>query len=176
MDTSIFKRIIIFILISTVLCFLETKAFSYFYVKDDYIIAYSKYKWINTYVFGQIKYYADKNGLEPLLVCAYVQRETEGDWKALGKDGERGGMQPLPCHYDGNPDDLYKIPINLRVGCYRLKLAQNKAKGNIRLTAMYYNGGLNRKVKNYKRWRYVNDIEKDYQHSLKMKETKFTTL
>jgi soluble lytic murein transglycosylase-like protein len=175
MDYPLLKRIFVFVLISITLCFLETKTYSYFYVKDDYIIAYSKYKWININIFSEIKYYATKYDLHPLLICAFVQRETRGDWKALGKDGEIGGMQPLPCHYNGNPNDLYEISTNLDVSCSRLKLAYIKAKGNIKFTAMYYNGGLNRKIKNYRRWKYTSDIVQDFNHSLEMKEIKFAS-
>ena len=180
MDTSLIKRIIIFILISTMLCFLEIKAFSYFYVKNDYIIAYLKYTWINIEVFKKIKYYANKHNIDPLFACAVIQRESKGKQKAISKKGARGRFQVMPSHLSESKRQmtylLYDDDINFNLGCNYLKLCLKKSKGNLIETLRMYNSGMNAKKDKYRNWSYVIDIINDYKDSLKIKETKFASL
>jgi soluble lytic murein transglycosylase-like protein len=118
---------------------------------------FKQYPQLNEYLYSDIKYYAGKYGLSEDLICAVIQKESNWNPYAIGAAGEIGLMQPLQIHYRGDFRDLFKPSTNLNVGCYRLRLSQNKAMGDVARTLIYYNKGLNTKSRvNHK---YVKDIQ-----------------
>jgi soluble lytic murein transglycosylase-like protein len=134
-----------------------------FSIPEDNIIHYAaKYDWMTVEIYQAIEINAEKHNIPPALGAALINRESQGNPKARGKAGERGLGQPLVCHYSGDPDDLFIPAVNLDVSFSYLFQAYHKAKGNIRLTLMYYNGGLKCKADKYKNWNYVEDIINEY--------------
>lgn len=132
----------------------SNQSFSYSTHRDRLI---NKYKWLDKELYSIIQFVAKANRLHPALVCAVIHKESRGNRYAVGKAGERGLMQPLVCHYSGNPDDLFNPLVNVYTGCKYLKRAYIKSNGNIRYTLTRYNRGLNCKLVENK---YANDIIK----------------
>jgi soluble lytic murein transglycosylase-like protein len=102
--------------------------------------------------------YAKMRGLDPLLVAAVIQAESNWNPRAKSpsvdiycKDkskpiGARGLMQVMPCHFknDGlNPDtDGYDIRKNIEYGTKILKSYTAAFGGNIELGVAAYNAGV----------------------------------
>lgn len=88
---------------------------------------------------------ATRAGLEPELVLAVIQVESNFRKYAISRVGARGLMQIMPFWLDeiGHPnDDLFDIQTNLRFGCTILKHYLNKEKGNLTRALGRYNGSL----------------------------------
>lgn len=88
---------------------------------------------------------ATKAELEPELVLAVIQVESNFRKYAISRVGARGLMQIMPFWLDeiGKPgDDLFDIQTNLRFGCTILKHYLNKEKGNLTRALGRYNGSL----------------------------------
>ncbi|THB70855.1 MAG: lytic transglycosylase domain-containing protein [Gammaproteobacteria bacterium] len=88
---------------------------------------------------------ATRAGLEPELVLAVIQVESNFRKYAISRVGARGLMQIMPFWLDeiGHPDDdLFDVKTNLRFGCTILKHYLNKEKGNLTRALGRYNGSL----------------------------------
>lgn len=88
---------------------------------------------------------ASRAGLEPELVLAVIQVESNFRKYAISRVGARGLMQIMPFWLDeiGHPeDDLFDIKTNLRFGCTILKHYLSKEKGNLTRALGRYNGSL----------------------------------
>ncbi len=88
---------------------------------------------------------ASRAELEPELVLAVIQVESNFRKYAISSVGARGLMQIMPFWLDeiGHPDDnLFDIKTNLRFGCTILKHYLNKEKGNLTRALGRYNGSL----------------------------------
>lgn len=88
---------------------------------------------------------ATRAELEPELVLAVIQVESNFRKYAISRVGARGLMQIMPFWLDeiGKPDDdLFDIQTNLRFGCTILKHYLNKEKGNLTRALGRYNGSL----------------------------------
>lgn len=86
---------------------------------------------------------ANKAGLDPLLVLALINVESDFDHYAISSAGARGLMQVMPFWKDeiGHPDDnLHDIDTNLRYGCAILSLYLDKEKNDMTLALARYNG------------------------------------
>ena len=160
------KKLIIFFLL--IFIFIPSiKGNSAYKIKDDYIIAFKKYDWIKWELYCWINYYSCKYNLPPLLVCAVIEQESDGQKYIRGEDGEYGYMQPLPCHFKGVPYKLrFEPEYNIKIGCWYLMKAYKKARGNILHTYRYYNAGLGNKKYEYKNWKAAKKVVKDYKDSL----------
>jgi soluble lytic murein transglycosylase-like protein len=172
-------RLMIFMMISVLLFSFNSTVFSSIvYVNIDYLVAKEKYKWINEDVFEKIEHYAKQRNLQPLFVCALIQRESNGKKYALSKSYARGRMQVMAIHLPKKirhmTDLLYDDNVNFNLGCMYLELCANKAKGNINETCRMYNQGSNGNKAKYKNWHYVQDIKKDFYDSLHLKNTKYS--
>lgn len=88
---------------------------------------------------------ATRAGLEPELVLAVIQVESNFDRFAISRVGARGLMQIMPFWLKeiGRPDDnLFEIQTNLRFGCTILKYYLDIEKGNLTRALGRYNGSL----------------------------------
>ncbi len=90
---------------------------------------------------------ATRADLEPELVLAVVDVESNFDRFAISRVGARGLMQIMPFWREeiGRPDDnLFQIKTNLRYGCTILRHYLNAEKGNLTRALARYNGSAGR--------------------------------
>ena len=88
---------------------------------------------------------ARRADLQPELVMAVIQIESNFDRWALSRVGARGLMQVMPFWLNeiGRPgDDLFNAKTNLRMGCTILRHYLDKENGNIVRALGRYNGSL----------------------------------
>ncbi|TQV81419.1 lytic transglycosylase domain-containing protein [Aliikangiella coralliicola] len=86
---------------------------------------------------------ASKFSLDPLLVLALIDVESDFDHFAVSNAGARGLMQVMPFWKVelGKPDDnLFDIETNLRYGCAILSLYLEKEKNDTTKALARYNG------------------------------------
>ncbi len=92
-----------------------------------------------------VHYEATRAGLEPELVMAVIDVESDFNRFALSDAGARGYMQIMPFWLDeiGRPDDnLFNTETNLRMGCTILAYYLDKEDGNLTRALARYNGSL----------------------------------
>lgn len=99
---------------------------------------------------------AIRQGVPVGLALAVAKHESGFKCSVIGKHGERGVMQIKPSTargigYRGTPSGLSNCGTGIHYGMMYLKMAYNKAKGNVYRAALLYNGGLgsNRKHSAY---------------------------
>ena len=88
---------------------------------------------------------AVRTGLQPELVLAVIQVESNFDRFAISSAGARGLMQVMPFWIKelGHPDDNLFIPqMNLRYGTTILKYYMDKEKGQTSKALARYNGSV----------------------------------
>ena len=86
-------------------------------------------------------------GLDPQLVLAVIQTESNFRKYAVSRSGARGYMQVMPFWVGlvGSRDDnLFSLRNNLRYGCVILKYYLDREKGNLFRALGRYNGSLGR--------------------------------
>jgi soluble lytic murein transglycosylase-like protein len=86
---------------------------------------------------------AKRFDLDPMLVLALIDVESDFDHYAISSAGALGLMQVMPFWKDeiGHPDDnLHEIETNLRYGCAILKQYLEIEKMNTTLALARYNG------------------------------------
>lgn len=86
---------------------------------------------------------ATRTKLEPELVLALIQVESNFDRFAISEAGARGLMQVMPFWLDeiGRADDnLFDMDTNLRMGCTILRYYLDMEKGNLTRALARYNG------------------------------------
>ena len=99
---------------------------------------------------------AKRAGVEPELVLAVIEVESNFDQFAISHVGARGLMQVMPFWHKiiGRPgDNLFKLKTNLRYGCTILKYYLDKEKGNLTRALGRYNGSLGK-------WKYPGKVYK----------------
>ena len=87
-------------------------------------------------------------GLEPELVLAVIEVESNFDRYAVSVAGALGLMQVMPFWRNeiGRPDDnLIRLETNLRYGCTILKFYLDKEEGDLRRALGRYNGSLGKR-------------------------------
>lgn len=97
----------------------------------------------------QVHYEATRAELQPELVLAVIQVESNFDPHAISHAGARGLMQIMPFWLKriGKPgDSLFNVNTNLRYGCTILKYYLDKEKGNLTRALARYNGSTGRWV------------------------------
>lgn len=90
---------------------------------------------------------AVRAGLEPELVLAVIEVESNFNRWAISSAGARGLMQIMPFWLKeiGRPDDnLFHVGTNLRFGCTILRYYLDMAKGNLTEALARYNGSYGR--------------------------------
>ena len=96
-------------------------------------------------ILTRVHYEARRAGLEPELVLAVIEVESNFDRYAVSVAGALGMMQVMPFWRDeiGRPDDnLIRLDTNLRYGCTILKFYLDKENGDLRRALGRYNGSL----------------------------------
>ena len=92
---------------------------------------------------------AGRAGLEPELVLAVIEVESNFDRYAVSVAGALGLMQVMPFWRNeiGRPgDNLIHAETNLRYGCTILKFYLDKEKGDLRRALGRYNGSLGQRA------------------------------
>lgn len=90
-----------------------------------------------------VHFEATRAGLDPDLVLAVIQVESDFNPYAISGVGARGLMQVMPFWLKriGKPsDNLFHVQTNLRYGCTILKYYLDQAHGNIAKGLAMYNG------------------------------------
>jgi soluble lytic murein transglycosylase-like protein len=107
-------------------------------------------------ILKTVHYEARRAALEPELVLAVINVESNFDRYAISSAGAQGLMQIMPFWLDeiGQPEDnLMDIRTNIRFGCTILSHYLKREKGNLYRALARYNGSVG------KRW-YPNRIFK----------------
>lgn len=92
-----------------------------------------------------LHYEATRADLEPELVMAVIDVESDFNRFALSDSGARGYMQIMPFWLDeiGRPEDnLFNTETNLRMGCTILAYYLDKENGDLERALARYNGSL----------------------------------
>ena len=99
-------------------------------------------------ILTRVHYEARRAGLEPELVLAVIDVESNFDRYAVSVAGALGLMQIMPFWLDeiGRPgDNLLHVDTNLRYGCTILKYYLDKENGDLRRALGRYNGSLGKR-------------------------------
>lgn len=99
-------------------------------------------------ILTRVHYEARRAGLEPELVLAVIDVESNFDRYAISVAGALGLMQVMPFWLNeiGRPgDNLLHIDTNLRYGCTILKYYLDKENGDLRRALGRYNGSLGKR-------------------------------
>ncbi|MCP5266290.1 MAG: lytic transglycosylase domain-containing protein [Burkholderiaceae bacterium] len=93
-----------------------------------------------------LRYEAQRAGLDPQLVLAVVQVESNFRRYAISHAGARGYMQVMPFWTrligNGDPATLFDMRANLRFGCTILRHYLDLERGNLFRALARYNGSL----------------------------------
>ena len=96
-------------------------------------------------ILTHVHYEAQRARLEPELVLAVIEVESNFDRFAVSVAGALGLMQVMPFWLDeiGRPgDNLLHVDTNLRYGCTILRHYLDKENGDLRRALGRYNGSL----------------------------------
>ncbi len=96
-------------------------------------------------ILRQVHQEATRAELDPELVLAVIQVESNFDRFAVSRAGAQGLMQVMPFWLDeiGRPDDnLFHISTNLRLGCTILKYYLEMERGHMARALARYNGSV----------------------------------
>ncbi len=92
-----------------------------------------------------VHFEANRAGLDPQLVLAVIQIESNFRKYAVSRSGARGYMQVMPFWVGlvgRQGDNLFSLRNNLRYGCVILKYYLDREKGNLFRALSRYNGSL----------------------------------
>jgi soluble lytic murein transglycosylase-like protein len=92
-----------------------------------------------------VHFEAARAGLDPQLVLAVIQIESNFRKYAVSRSGARGYMQVMPFWVGlvgRQGDNLFSLRNNLRYGCVILKYYLDREKGNLSRALGRYNGSL----------------------------------
>jgi soluble lytic murein transglycosylase-like protein len=92
-----------------------------------------------------VQYEATRAGLDPQLVLALIQHESNFRKYAVSSASARGYMQVMPFWVTliGSPEhDLFNLRTNLRYGCTILRFYLDRENGDIYRALGRYNGSL----------------------------------
>jgi len=92
-----------------------------------------------------IYFEAHRAKLEPQLVLAVIQVESNFNRFAISESGAQGLMQVMPFWLKriGHPkDNLFNIRTNLRMGCTILRYYMDKERNNMTRALARYNGSI----------------------------------
>ena len=99
-------------------------------------------------ILTRVHFEAERAGLEPELVLAVIEVESNFDRYAVSVAGALGLMQVMPFWRNeiGRPNDnLIQLGTNLRYGCTILKYYLDKEHGDLRRALGRYNGSLGKR-------------------------------
>ncbi|MDN0083884.1 transglycosylase SLT domain-containing protein [Crenobacter sp. SG2305] len=101
--------------------------------------------WVRERLLVAVQYEASRAGLDPQLVLALIQVESNFRKYAISSVGARGLMQVMPFWQRsiGSPGhDLFDLTTNLRYGCAILRHYLDIERGNLSRALGRYNGSL----------------------------------
>ncbi len=96
----------------------------------------------------RVHFEATRAGLQPELVLAVIEVESNFDRYAVSVAGALGLMQVMPfwlAEIGRHDDNLLHVDTNLRYGCAILKFYLDKENGDLRRALGRYNGSLGRR-------------------------------
>ncbi|MGB5259445.1 MAG: transglycosylase SLT domain-containing protein [Gammaproteobacteria bacterium] len=96
-------------------------------------------------ILRQVHYEAKRASLDPELVLALINVESNFDRFAISSAGAQGLMQIMPFWLEeiGRADDnLFDIATNLRFGCTILNIYLKRERGDMRKALARYNGSV----------------------------------
>ncbi len=96
-------------------------------------------------ILRTVHYEARRAALEPELILALIEVESNYDRFAISSAGAQGLMQIMPFWLDeiGHPqDNLFHIGTNIRLGCTILSYYLKREKGNLFKALARYNGSV----------------------------------
>jgi len=96
-----------------------------------------------------VHFESTRAGLDPQLVLAVIQVESNFRKYAVSRSGARGYMQVMPFWVDllgRNTHNLFNLRTNLRYGCVILKYYLEREKGDLPRALSRYNGSLGKPV------------------------------
>jgi soluble lytic murein transglycosylase-like protein len=96
-------------------------------------------------ILKTVHYEARRAKLEPEVILALIEVESNYDRFAISTAGAQGLMQIMPFWLDeiGHPEDnLFHIGTNIRMGCTILSHYLNREKGNLFRALARYNGSV----------------------------------
>ena len=96
----------------------------------------------------RVHFEATRAGLQPELVLAVIEVESNFDRYAVSVAGALGLMQVMPfwlAEIGRQDDNLLHVDTNLRYGCAILKFYLDKENGDLRRALGRYNGSLGRR-------------------------------
>lgn len=99
-------------------------------------------------ILRQVHYEATRADLDPELVLAVIQVESNFDRFAISRAGALGLMQVMPFwleELDRPDDNLMQIDTNLRFGCTILRYYYDMENGDLVRALGRYNGSLGRR-------------------------------
>jgi soluble lytic murein transglycosylase-like protein len=99
-------------------------------------------------ILKTVHYEARRAGLEPELILAVIQVESNYDRFAISSAGARGLMQIMPFWLQeiGHPEDnLFDINTNVRFGCTILSYYLEREDGNLYRALARYNGSVGKR-------------------------------
>jgi len=99
-------------------------------------------------ILRHVYFEAQRVNLQPELVMAVIEVESHFDRFAISVAGARGLMQVMPFwlkELDRENDNLFQIPVNLRMGTTILRHYLDREKGHVENALAAYNGSLGRK-------------------------------
>lgn len=95
-----------------------------------------------TRISNAVKSASDKYGVDPNLILAVIQKESNFNPKATSKSGAQGLMQIMPSNFKYlGVTNGYNIENNIDCGTKLLKQYLDKYNGNVEMALMAYNGG-----------------------------------
>jgi len=96
-------------------------------------------------ILKTVHYEARRAGLDPEMILALIEVESNYDRFAISSAGAQGLMQIMPFWLDeiGRPEDnLFHIGTNIRLGCTILSYYRKREKGNLFKALARYNGSV----------------------------------
>ena len=96
-------------------------------------------------ILKTVHYEARRASLDPEVILALIEVESNYDRFAISSAGARGLMQIMPFWLEeiGHPEDnLFHIGTNIRFGCTILSYYLKREKGNLHRALARYNGSV----------------------------------
>jgi len=149
------KKIILIILLDLCIVFPTTILNS----DVEYIRLHSYYKWMTFKIFNSMYYWCDKYKVSIDDLVGLAHDESRGDPNAISIASARGILQVMPFHYNGDPNDLFNIDLNIKLGTSYYKFCLDHCKGDLECTIKSYNSGHN--YKEFNNWNYLRSIKKN---------------
>ena len=145
-----FRRygLLILVFLFVRMSFLPTFAFTDGDFERRFRMYAEQYPELTLEIYGIVYQASAAYGIDEKIILAFIDAESRFNPRAVSVAGARGLMQVMPFWHRGHAEDLYAPYLNIMTGTAILKQYLELAKGNLLLTAQYYNAGPNGKTFN----------------------------